>query len=366
MTLTDLPQVFAGTDIAERPLDELDELLFGGCQPDQLTTGDVAGRLGQLDWVAGQTGVLFAAPSDRQIDPAEETEEDEGDQDASRLALSVDTAGIDPLRTYLRQIGKAQLLTPDAETALARRIARCDMAARCRLVEANLRLVVSIAKRYRGRGLPLSDLIQEGNLGLIRAAEKFDCSRGLRFSTYATWWIRQAVTKALADQARTIRIPVHVVDRMNALRRVQAALGLELGREPAPEEIAAAMGTTPQRVRETLKINPDPISLETPIGDEGTTQLGDCVQDDDAPQPFEAVGEVMQSRELDLILSVLRHHEREVIELRFGLAGADPHTLEQVGRRFGVSRERIRQIEAKALLRLRDRDDSWQLRAYLE
>ena len=366
MTLTDLPKVFAGTDIAEPPFDELDDLLSEGRELGHLTTGDVADRLGEPDLVAGQIEALFAALSDRGTDLLEDAGEAEDDEDVPALDLSVDTIGIDPLRTYLRQIGKAALLTPGGEVALARRIARRDMAAKRRLVEANLRLVVSIAKRYCGRGLPLSDLIQEGNLGLIRAAEKFDYRRGLKFSTYATWWIRQAVTKALADQARTIRIPVHVVDRMNALRRVQAALGLELGREPTPEEIAAAMETTPLRVRETLKINPDPISLETPIGDEGTTQLVDCVQDDDASEPFEAVGEVMQSQELDLVLSVLRDHEREVIELRFGLAGADPHTLEEVGRRFGVTRERIRQIEAKALVRLRNSNNAWQLRAYLE
>ena len=284
----------------------------------------------------------------------------------TKLDLSVKTPTNDPVRMYLKEIGKVPLLTADEEVSLAKRIEHRDMEAKRRLIEANLRLVVSIAKRYVGRGMLFLDLIQEGNLGLIRAVEKFDYRKGFKFSTYATWWIRQAITRAIADQARTIRIPVHMVETINRLIRVQRQLLQDIGREPTPEEIAAEMGTTPQKVREILKISQDPVSLETPIGEEEDSQLGDFIEDEDAIMPLEAVSEIMQKEELDNVLGTLTHRERKVIELRFGLKGEHPRTLEEVGQKFGVTRERIRQIEAKTLAKLKAYRDSQRLRDFLE
>jgi RNA polymerase primary sigma factor len=244
-----------------------------------------------------------------------------------KLDLSVKTPTNDPVRMYLKEIGKVPLLTAEEEVSLAKRIERRDMDAKRKLIEANLRLVVSIAKRYVGRGMLFLDLIQEGNLGLIRAVEKFDYRKGYKFSTYATWWIRQAITRAIADQARTIRIPVHMVETINKLIRVQRQLLQDMGREPTPEEIAAEMGTTPQKVREILKISQEPVSLETPIGEEEDSQLGDFIEDEDATMPVEAVSEIMQKEELNTVLGTLTHRERKVIELRFGLKGEHPRTL---------------------------------------
>ena len=267
---------------------------------------------------------------------------------------------------YLREIGKVALLSAAEEVALAKRIERHDMEAKRRLIEANLRLVVSIAKRYVGRGLPFLDLIQEGNLGLMRAVEKFDYRRGYKFSTYATWWIRQAVTRGLADQARTIRLPVHMGEMINRLMRVQRQLLVELHCEPSPEQIAAEMGTTPQKVREILKISQAPVSLESPIGEEGDAQLGDFIEDEETIAPPEAVSEILQKEELDAVLGTLTHRERKIIELRFGLKGEHPRTLEEVGQRFGVTRERIRQIEAKTLAKLKSYRESKRLRDFLD
>jgi RNA polymerase primary sigma factor len=296
-----------------------------------------------------------------------EPDEAEAEQTGSReLDLSVTTATSDPVRLYLREIGRVKLLTAEQEVSLARRIERGDEAAKRQLVEANLRLVVSIARRYAGRGMSLLDLIQQGNLGLIRAVEKFDYRRGFKFSTYATWWIRQAITRGVADQARTIRVPVHMVETINKVLRVQRKLLQDTGREPTPEEVGAQMGITADRVREILKISQVPLSLETPVGDDGDAQLGDFLQDDAAPAPPVAVEAVLQSEELVAVLGQLTRRERAVLESRFGLRDGKPQTLEEVGRQFGLTRERIRQIEVKTLEKLKAFREAQRLRDFLD
>jgi RNA polymerase primary sigma factor len=274
------------------------------------------------------------------------------DEEVPRLDLSVKSPSSDPVRVYFSEMGKVPLLTAVEEVSLARRIERKDVEAGQRLITANLRLVVSIARRHTGRGMSLLDLIQEGNLGLMRAVEKFDYRKGFKFSTYATWWIRQAITRALADQARTIRVPVHMVDQINTVIRVQRQLTQESGHEPTPAEIAAEMDVTPDKVREMLKINQQPASLHAPVGDEGDTVLGDFVEDKDAISPAEEVGETMQRESLGRVLGLLTQRERRIMELRYGLADGRPRTLEQIGREFGVTRERIRQIQVKTLAKL--------------
>jgi len=288
------------------------------------------------------------------------------DESASRLDLSVRTPSNDPVRMYLREIGRVPLLTAAEEVSLAKRIERRDMSAKAALIEANLRLVVSVAKRYVGRGLPFLDLIQEGNLGLIRAVEKFDYRKGYKFSTYATWWIRQAITRAIADQARTIRVPVHMVETINRLSRVQRQLLQDLGREPTVEEVAKELEVTVERVREIQKVAQEPVSLETPVGEEEDSELGDFIEDRGAVDPRVAVIDLMQREELQGVLDTLTHRERRVLELRFGLRGEEPRTLEEVGQRFGVTRERIRQIEAKTLNKLKAIRDAQRLRDFLE
>ncbi len=283
-----------------------------------------------------------------------------------RVDLSVRATSNDPVRMYLRDIGKVPLLTAAEEVSLAKRIERRDLVAKAALIEANLRLVVSVAKRYVGRGLPFLDLIQEGNLGLIRAVEKFDYRKGYKFSTYATWWIRQSITRAIADQARTIRVPVHMVETINRLSRVQRQLLQDLGREPTVEEVAKELEVTPERVREIQKIAQEPVSLETPVGEEDDSELGDFIEDRAAIDPRLLVTDLMQREELQDILDTLTHRERRVLELRFGLRGEEPRTLEEVGQRFGVTRERIRQIEAKTLNKLKAIRDSSRLRDFLE
>ena len=258
-------------------------------------------------------------------------QEPDAEGEPVKLDLSIKTASNDPVRMYLREIGKVPLLTAEQEVSLAKRIERGEMAAKNQLIQANLRLVVSIARRYANRGLTLLDLIQEGNLGLIRAVEKFDYRRGFKFSTYATWWIRQAVSRALADQARTIRIPVHMVETINKLIRVQRQLLQDLGREPTPEEIATDMGLTPEKVREIQKISQEPVSLENPVGDEGDSQLGDFIEDEQSVAPSDAVGELMQGEDLARVLELLTSRERRVLEMRYGLTDGRPHTLEEVG-----------------------------------
>ncbi len=296
------------------------------------------------------------------------SEESDMDVDLEKLDLSI-PEGIsieDPVKMYLKEIGKVPLLTAEEEIDLAKRMADGDESAKKRLAEANLRLVVSIAKRYVGRGMLFLDLIQEGNLGLIKAVEKFDYHKGFKFSTYATWWIRQAITRAIADQARTIRIPVHMVETINKLIRVSRQLLQELGREPTPEEIAAELDMPVDRVREILKISQEPVSLETPIGEEEDSHLGDFIQDDNVPVPAEAAAQTLLKEQLDDVLGTLTDREQKVLRLRFGMNDGRARTLEEVGKEFDVTRERIRQIEAKALRKLRHPSRSRKLRDYLD
>ncbi|MGI6662324.1 MAG: RNA polymerase sigma factor RpoD [Bacillota bacterium] len=271
----------------------------------------------------------------------------------------------DPVRMYLKEIGRVPLLTAEEEVELAKRMEMGDKQAKSRLIEANLRLVVSIAKRYVGRGMQFLDLIQEGNMGLIKAVEKFEFRRGFKLSTYATWWIRQAITRAIADQARTIRIPVHMVETINKLIRTSRHLIQELGREPTPEEVGAEMGISADKVREILKIAQEPVSLETPIGEEEDSHLGDFIEDEDAPAPVEAASFLLLREQIESVLGTLNEREQKVLRLRFGLDDGRARTLEEVGREFGVTRERIRQIEAKALRKLRHPQRSKRLKDYL-
>ena len=294
--------------------------------------------------------------------------EDEEEVELDKIDLSV-PEGVsieDPVRMYLKEIGKVSLLSADEEIELAKRMEKGDEAAKKRLAEANLRLVVSIAKRYVGRGMLFLDLIQEGNLGLIKAVEKFDYRKGYKFSTYATWWIRQAITRAIADQARTIRIPVHMVETINKLIRVSRQLLQELGREPTPEEIAEEMDMPVDRVREILKISQEPVSLETPIGEKEDSHLGDFIQDDNVPVPADAAAFTLLKEQLVEVLSTLTDREQKVLRLRFGLDDGRARTLEEVGKEFNVTRERIRQIEAKALRKLRHPSRSRKLKDYLD
>lgn len=308
------------------------------------------------------SGVKVDDDDDIVEDPDEDVEEE------TEVDLSVpEGVGIDdPVRMYLKEIGRVPLLSADEEIELAKRMEEGDEEAKRRLAEANLRLVVSIAKRYVGRGMLFLDLIQEGNLGLIKAVEKFDYVKGFKFSTYATWWIRQAITRAIADQARTIRIPVHMVETINKLIRVSRQLLQELGREPAPEEIAKVMDIPVERVREIMKIAQEPVSLETPIGEEEDSHLGDFIPDDDAPAPAEAASFILLKEQLEEVLETLTPREEKVLRLRFGLDDGRTRTLEEVGQEFGVTRERIRQIEAKALRKLRHPSRSKKLKDYLE
>jgi RNA polymerase primary sigma factor len=298
----------------------------------------------------------------------EALEKEEGETVDTDLDLSIpeNVAIDDPVRMYLKEIGRVPLLTPEEEIELAKRMEQGDEEAKRRLAEANLRLVVSIAKRYVGRGMLFLDLIQEGNLGLIKAVEKFDYRKGYKFSTYATWWIRQAITRAIADQARTIRIPVHMVETINKLIRVQRQLLQELGRDPTPEEIAKEMDVPVERVREIMKIAQEPVSLETPIGEEEDSHLGDFIEDEDAQAPAEAASFMLLREQLEEVLDSLTPREKRVLRLRFGLDDGRARTLEEVGQEFGVTRERIRQIEAKALRKLRHPSRSKKLKDYLE
>ncbi len=320
----------------------------------------------ELDKVGITMMVEDEEPEDDKILSDVDDEPTEEELENIELAVPEGISIEDPVRMYLKEIGKVPLLSAEEEKDLAMRMEKGDEDAKKRLAEANLRLVVSIAKRYVGRGMLFLDLIQEGNLGLIKAVEKFDYKKGYKFSTYATWWIRQAITRAIADQARTIRIPVHMVETINKLIRVQRQLLQELGREPYPEEIAEKMNLPVERVREIQKISQEPVSLETPIGEEEDSHLGDFIQDDNVPVPSEAAAETMLKEQLDEVLKTLTEREKKVLRLRFGLDDQRARTLEEVGKEFDVTRERIRQIEAKALRKLRHPSRSRKLKDYLE
>ena len=305
-----------------------------------------------------QMGIAIAGEADANADEEEDT--------PALVDVSTAVSLDDPVRMYLREIGEVALLTKEQEVLYAQRIEAGDDDAKHLLAAANLRLVVSIAKKYFGRGMPFLDLIQEGNLGLLRAVDKFDYHRGYKFSTYATWWIRQAITRAIADQARTIRIPVHMVELVNRQARVARRLVQELGREPDDEEIAEELGLTPERVKEIRRVAQDPVSLETPVGDDGDAELGELIEDTGAIRPQDAAASTMLGVEVEDILDTLTPRERRVIQLRFGLVDGHPRTLDEVGRRFGVTRERIRQIEAKALRKMRHPSRSRRLADFLD
>ncbi len=321
-----------------------------------------------LDYLEQNGIVAMVSDTDAEDDIILDVDDEPTEEELENIEFSVpDGVSIeDPVRMYLKEIGKVPLLSADEEVDLAKRMEKGDSDAKKRLAEANLRLVVSIAKRYVGRGMLFLDLIQEGNLGLIKAVEKFDYRKGYKFSTYATWWIRQAITRAIADQARTIRIPVHMVETINKLIRVQRQLLQELGREPYPEEIAREMQLPVDRVREIQKISQEPVSLETPIGEEEDSHLGDFIQDDNVPVPAEAAAFTLLKEQLSGVLNTLTDREQKVLRLRFGLDDGRARTLEEVGKEFDVTRERIRQIEAKALRKLRHPSRSRKLKDYLD
>ena len=352
------------TDVACTATDEVRELLTEGREHGYLSGGRVADVLADLDLTPEQIDDVFTVFHDLGVEILE------GDAPAGEttpeLDLSVTTTTVDPVRAYFTEIGKVPLLTADEEVALAKRIEAGDLDAKRALTQANLRLVVSVAKRYSGRGLSLLDLIQEGNLGLIRAVEKFDYRRGFKFSTYATWWIRQAISRGIANQARTIRVPVHMLELLNKLVRVEREFLRETDREPNPEELAVRMETTPEKVEELIKLRQQTISLESPVGDDAGAELGDFIEDADAVEPAEAVGDTLQSEQLARVLRSLTARERTVLELRYGLSGEDPRTLEEVGDTFGLTRERIRQIEAKTLAKLKSFREVHGLRGLLE
>ena len=370
----------------EKIKNKLDELYEYGRSKGTITYKEIMDRLVELEMDADQLdhvletleayGVsVINETADRQVILTDEQAADQaaeaariGGEDNTQIDLSV-PEGIsidDPVRMYLKEIGKVPLLTAEEEIEIAKQLEAGDESAKQKLAEANLRLVVSIAKRYVGRGMLFLDLIQEGNLGLIKAVEKFDYRKGFKFSTYATWWIRQAITRAIADQARTIRIPVHMVETINKLIRVSRQLLQEYGREPTPEEIAREMGISEAKVREIIKIAQEPVSLETPIGEEEDSHLGDFIPDEDAPAPAEAASFALMKEQLMDVLDTLTPREEKVLRLRFGLDDGHQRTLEEVGKEFNVTRERIRQIEAKALRKLRHPSRSKKLRDYLD
>jgi len=351
---------------------KLNEFYENAKQKGSVTYEDIVAQLAEIEIEPDQYPKILETLEVLGVDVVMEPDPSEAELLAEPLDKMIDLSvpeGIsidDPVRMYLKEIGKVPLLTAEEETDIAMRMEQGDEEAKRKLSEANLRLVVSIAKRYVGRGMLFLDLIQEGNLGLIKAVEKFDFRKGFKFSTYATWWIRQAITRAIADQARTIRIPVHMVETINKLIRVSRQLLQEFGREPTPEEIAKEMGISENKVREIIKIAQEPVSLETPIGEEEDSHLGDFIPDEDAPAPAEAASFALMKEQLLDVLDTLTPREEKVLRLRFGLDDGRQRTLEEVGREFNVTRERIRQIEAKALRKLRHPSRSKKLKDYLD
>ncbi|MED1205107.1 RNA polymerase sigma factor RpoD [Heyndrickxia acidicola] len=357
-----------------------EQLIERGKQRGTITYEVISGKLSHFELDSDQMDEFYEQLGEQGIEILEDNDEDDEDApdllelekddeeefDLNDLSVPPGVKINDPVRMYLKEIGRVDLLSAKEEIELAKRIEQGDEEAKRRLAEANLRLVVSIAKRYVGRGMLFLDLIQEGNMGLIKAVEKFDYQKGYKFSTYATWWIRQAITRAIADQARTIRIPVHMVETINKLIRVQRQLLQDLGREPSPEEIAEEMDLTPEKVREILKIAQEPVSLETPIGEEDDSHLGDFIEDQDATSPSEHAAYELLKEQLEDVLDTLTDREENVLRLRFGLDDGRTRTLEEVGKVFGVTRERIRQIEAKALRKLRHPSRSKRLKDFLE
>lgn len=360
----------------EMSIDQVKEQLVElGKKRGVLSYAEISEKLSGFDQDSDQIDEFFEYLGDQGIEVLNETEDNdmpnlqdvkEEEFDLNDLSVPPGIKINDPVRMYLKEIGRVPLLSAEDEIELAKRIETGDEEAKRRLAEANLRLVVSIAKRYVGRGMLFLDLIQEGNMGLIKAVEKFDYEKGYKFSTYATWWIRQAITRAIADQARTIRIPVHMVETINKLIRVQRQLLQDLGREPTPEEVSAEMDLTPEKVREILKIAQEPVSLETPIGEEDDSHLGDFIEDQEALAPSDAAAYELLKEQLEDVLDTLTDREENVLRLRFGLDDGRTRTLEEVGKVFGVTRERIRQIEAKALRKLRHPSRSKRLKDFLE
>lgn len=359
---------------SEFKLEEIKDLINKGKEEGILTSDEINEILSEIDLTKEQVENIYKVIANLDIEIVNEEIEDidnivqkkkNSNLSKNKIDFSIKSPINDPVRMYLKEIGKVRLLSAAEEVQLAKKIEKGDLKAKGRLVEANLRLVVSIAKKYVGRGMLFLDLIQEGNLGLIRAVEKFDYKKGYKFSTYATWWIRQAITRAIADQARTIRIPVHMVETINKLVRIQRQLLQKFGREPTAEEISELMEFTPEKVKEIMKISQEPVSLETPIGEEEDSHLGDFIEDSDVEAPSDAASFSMLQEQLQEILNTLNERERKVIQLRFGLNDGHPRTLEEVGREFGVTRERIRQIESKTLGKLRHPNRSNPLKDFL-